>query len=46
VLCKIVRAGPWGSATPIAATAIVHRLTVATRNIADFRPMGVALLNP
>ena len=30
----------------IAATAIVHRLTVATRNIADFRPMGVALLNP
>ncbi|MFI5017621.1 MAG: type II toxin-antitoxin system VapC family toxin [Dongiales bacterium] len=30
----------------IAATAIVHRLTVTTRNIADFRPMGVALLNP
>jgi toxin FitB len=30
----------------IAATAIVHRLTVATRNVADFQPMGVALLNP
>jgi predicted nucleic acid-binding protein len=30
----------------IAAMAIVHRLTVATRNIADFQPMGVALLNP
>jgi toxin FitB len=30
----------------IAATAIVHRMTVVTRNIADFQPMGVALLNP
>jgi toxin FitB len=30
----------------IAATAIVHGLTVATRNIADFQPTGVALLNP
>jgi predicted nucleic acid-binding protein len=30
----------------IAATAIVHRMTVVTRNIAVFRPMGVALLNP
>lgn len=30
----------------IAATALVHRLTVVTRNIADFQAMGVALLNP
>ena len=30
----------------IAATALVHGLTVATRNIADFRAMGVSLLNP
>lgn len=30
----------------IAATAMVHGLTVATRNVADFNPMGVALINP
>lgn len=30
----------------IAATAIVHGLTVVTRNVADFEPVGVALLNP
>lgn len=30
----------------IAATAIVHGLTVVTRNVADFEPMGVALLDP
>ncbi|MBL8551819.1 MAG: type II toxin-antitoxin system VapC family toxin [Hyphomonadaceae bacterium] len=30
----------------IAATALVHRLTVVTRNVADFEPMGVSLLNP
>ncbi len=30
----------------IAATALVHALTVVTRNVADFEPMGVALLNP
>ena len=30
----------------IAATALVHSLTVATRNIADFQAMGVRLLNP
>lgn len=30
----------------IAATALTHGLTVVTRNIADFEPMGVDLLNP
>ena len=30
----------------IAATALVHRMTVVTRNTADFQPMGVELLNP
>ena len=30
----------------IAATALVHGLTVATRNVADFAPTGAALLNP
>ena len=30
----------------IAATAIVHRLTVATRNVRDFKALGVKTLNP
>jgi predicted nucleic acid-binding protein len=30
----------------IAATAMVHRMTVVTRNVADFESSGVALLNP
>ncbi|TFH81658.1 type II toxin-antitoxin system VapC family toxin [Pseudomonas kribbensis] len=30
----------------IAATALVHGLTVVTRNIADFESSGVALINP
>ncbi len=30
----------------IAATALTHRLTVVTRNISDFQPLGVELLNP
>ncbi len=30
----------------IAATALVHGMTVVTRNVADFLPMGVAVLNP
>ena len=30
----------------IAATAQVHGLTVATRNVADFKALGVAVFNP
>lgn len=30
----------------IAATADVHGLTVVTRNVADFKSFGVAMLNP
>lgn len=30
----------------IAGTALVHRLTVVTRNVRDFEPMGVRVLNP
>lgn len=30
----------------LAATAQVHKLTVVTRNIADFKTLGVPLLNP
>jgi len=30
----------------IAASAIVHGMTVVTRNVADFKPTGVAVINP
>lgn len=30
----------------IAATALVHGATVATRNVRDFRPFGVVVVNP
>ncbi len=30
----------------IAATALVHGMTVVTRNVEDFQPTGVPLLNP
>ena len=30
----------------IAATALVHGMTVVTRNVADFEPTGVLMLNP
>lgn len=30
----------------IAATALVHDLTVVTRNVRDFEPLGVRVLNP
>jgi hypothetical protein len=30
----------------IAATALVHGMTIVTRNVADFEPTGVQILNP
>ena len=30
----------------VAATALVHGLTIVTRNVGDFEPTGVQLLNP
>lgn len=30
----------------IAATALVHGMTIVTRNLADFSAMGVGILNP
>lgn len=30
----------------IAATALVHGMTVVTRNVADFEPAGVEIFNP
>lgn len=30
----------------IAATALIHGMTVVTRNTADFEPTGVAIINP
>ena len=30
----------------IAATALVHGMTVVTRNVADFEPTGVPVINP
>lgn len=30
----------------IAATALVHGMTMVTRNVADFEPTGVSILNP
>ena len=30
----------------IAATALVHGMTIVTRNVDDFKPTGIAVLNP
>jgi toxin FitB len=30
----------------IAATALVHRMTIVTRNVADFEATGAPIINP
>jgi predicted nucleic acid-binding protein len=40
------RIGNKGLDLAIAATALEHGLTVVTRNVSDFEPTGVAVLNP
>lgn len=32
--------------TFIAASAVVHGMTLVTRNLADFAPMGLTVINP
>jgi len=41
----VPRSRPWADAL-IAATALVHGLTVVTRNVCDFESTGVKVLNP
>ena len=36
---------PWADAL-IAATALVHGMTIVTRNVCDFKSTGVSVLNP
>jgi predicted nucleic acid-binding protein len=46
--CARLQAGAprnWPDAL-IAATALVHRMTVVTRNTREFEAMGVPVLNP
>lgn len=40
------RIGNKGLDLAVAATALEHGLTVATRNVSDFKPTGVAVFNP
>jgi predicted nucleic acid-binding protein len=36
----------WDRDALIAATALVHDITVVTRNVSHFQPLGVRLVNP
>ena len=48
-ICDLVQRSGFTIAAPdtmIAATAKLHNLTVATRNVDDFRRCGVPVINP
>ena len=36
----------WDKDSMMAATALTHGLTVATRNVGDFKKAGVLVVNP
>lgn len=42
---QIPKTRPWADSL-IAATALVHGMTVVTRNVRDFQSTGVTVLNP
>lgn len=42
---QVPNPGPYRDAL-IAATALVHGMTLVTRNVSDFQATGVAILNP
>jgi hypothetical protein len=44
-LCGAAHSRPERDAL-IAATALVHGMTIVTRNLADFSAMGVAIVDP
>lgn len=44
--CLSARLGHDGADVLIAATALVHGMTVATRNSGHFEPIGVRVVNP
>lgn len=44
--CLSAQLGHEGADLLLAATALTHGLTVVTRNVSDFEPTGVKLINP
>lgn len=44
--CLSAQLGHEGADVLIAATALVHGLTVVTRNVGDFEPTGVKVIDP
>ena len=46
VLSELRKASQGRADALIAATALVHDMAVFTRNVADFEPTGVVVINP